>query len=275
MALARCLPGRRSQASCGASPLQRRTPASQYACARAQTQGQKKAPPPKVEPSAAELTFRRHSTYWLLGAGAAVAAYVLLSGQYVQVRVGRGRGWGGWAGWWWVGRVVVGETRRRMAVGRCEECAAAGLGEQGVGVLDAGRHDGPCHAAPRAGAGRGAALLCATTRGECVGLALCRTLTLAAPSHPPGPPRSSPRCWSMRRRAWTTTGTTAMTTTTAVMSNRQRVVWQERAEAGEGNARVHDGLCSVRCWVSCMCIRERLCEMVFVARVGTAGGAAS
>ncbi|PNW85250.1 hypothetical protein CHLRE_03g177900v5 [Chlamydomonas reinhardtii] len=46
--------------------------------------GQKKAPPPKVEPSAAELTFRRHSTYWLLGAGAAVAAYVLLSGQYVQ-----------------------------------------------------------------------------------------------------------------------------------------------------------------------------------------------
>ncbi|KAG2500018.1 hypothetical protein HYH03_002300 [Edaphochlamys debaryana] len=46
--------------------------------------GQKKAPPPKVEPSAAELTFRRHSMYWMAGAGAAIVAYLLMSGRYIK-----------------------------------------------------------------------------------------------------------------------------------------------------------------------------------------------
>ncbi len=51
-------------------------------------QGQKKPAAPKVEPTPAELQFRRNSKYWLLGAGAAVAAYILMSGKYVQVRAG-------------------------------------------------------------------------------------------------------------------------------------------------------------------------------------------
>lgn len=46
--------------------------------------GQKKPAAPKVEPTPAELQFRRNSKYWLLGAGAAVAAYILMSGKYVQ-----------------------------------------------------------------------------------------------------------------------------------------------------------------------------------------------
>ncbi|PNH12717.1 hypothetical protein TSOC_000395 [Tetrabaena socialis] len=51
--------------------------------------GQRKAPPPKVAPTAAELQFRRNSYYWLLGAGAAVAGYILLSGRYIQPGVQR------------------------------------------------------------------------------------------------------------------------------------------------------------------------------------------
>ncbi|EFJ52093.1 hypothetical protein VOLCADRAFT_120339 [Volvox carteri f. nagariensis] len=46
--------------------------------------GQKKTPAPTVEPSSAERQFRRHSYYWLLGAGTAIASYVLLSGRYIQ-----------------------------------------------------------------------------------------------------------------------------------------------------------------------------------------------
>ncbi|GFR41093.1 hypothetical protein Agub_g1737 [Astrephomene gubernaculifera] len=46
--------------------------------------GQKKPSTPKVEPSPAELQFRRHSTYWLVGAGAAVLSYLLMSGRYIQ-----------------------------------------------------------------------------------------------------------------------------------------------------------------------------------------------
>ncbi|GIL73226.1 hypothetical protein Vretimale_4833 [Volvox reticuliferus] len=46
--------------------------------------GQKKPTPTVVEPSPAEQQFRRHSYYWLLGAGAAIASYILLSGRYIQ-----------------------------------------------------------------------------------------------------------------------------------------------------------------------------------------------
>ncbi|KXZ56862.1 hypothetical protein GPECTOR_1g778 [Gonium pectorale] len=46
--------------------------------------GQKKPQQPKVEPTPAELKFRRHSYYWLLGAGSAIVAYILLSGRYIQ-----------------------------------------------------------------------------------------------------------------------------------------------------------------------------------------------
>ncbi|GLC44359.1 hypothetical protein PLESTB_000477700 [Pleodorina starrii] len=46
--------------------------------------GQKKAPPPAVAPSPAELQFRRHSYYWLLGAGATIVSYILMSGRYIQ-----------------------------------------------------------------------------------------------------------------------------------------------------------------------------------------------
>lgn len=47
--------------------------------------GERKAPAPKAPPTQAELEFMRNSRYWMLGAGAAVAGYVVLSGRYVQV----------------------------------------------------------------------------------------------------------------------------------------------------------------------------------------------
>jgi len=48
-------------------------------------QGSQKAKPEKTEPTPAEKLFRRNSRMWLAGAGAAILAYVLLSGQYVRV----------------------------------------------------------------------------------------------------------------------------------------------------------------------------------------------
>ena len=47
-------------------------------------QGQK-ARPVKVELTATEKLFRRNCRLWLVGAGAALIAYVLLSGQYIKV----------------------------------------------------------------------------------------------------------------------------------------------------------------------------------------------
>ena len=38
-----------------------------------------------MELTAAEKLFRRNSRLWLIGAGAALMAYVLLSGQYIKV----------------------------------------------------------------------------------------------------------------------------------------------------------------------------------------------
>ncbi len=51
-------------------------------------QGERKTPAPKAPPTQAELEFTRNSRYWMLGAGAAVAGYVVLSGRYVQVGMG-------------------------------------------------------------------------------------------------------------------------------------------------------------------------------------------
>lgn len=47
--------------------------------------GQKSSKSAKSEPTAAEKSFRRNSRLWLFGASAALSAYVLLSGGYVQI----------------------------------------------------------------------------------------------------------------------------------------------------------------------------------------------
>ena len=44
-----------------------------------------KSKPVKADLTEAEKLFRRNSRLWLIGAGAAVLAYVLLSGQYIRV----------------------------------------------------------------------------------------------------------------------------------------------------------------------------------------------
>ena len=44
-----------------------------------------KKKPVKADLTDAEKLFRRNSRLWLIGAGAAVLAYVLLSGQYIRV----------------------------------------------------------------------------------------------------------------------------------------------------------------------------------------------
>lgn len=44
-----------------------------------------KPKPKKVEPTAAENQYHRNSQLWLMGAGAAIAGYVVLSGRYVKV----------------------------------------------------------------------------------------------------------------------------------------------------------------------------------------------
>lgn len=47
-------------------------------------QGQRKDTP-KPTPTATERAFKRNSLLWLLGAGVAIAGYVLLSGRYIQL----------------------------------------------------------------------------------------------------------------------------------------------------------------------------------------------
>jgi hypothetical protein len=39
----------------------------------------------KTEPTEAEKSFKYYSRLWLIGAGAAMLGYVILSGQYVKV----------------------------------------------------------------------------------------------------------------------------------------------------------------------------------------------
>ncbi len=51
---------------------------------RPSLQGQK-TKQTKPEPTDAEKLFKRNSRLWLIGAGAALLAYVLLSGQYIKV----------------------------------------------------------------------------------------------------------------------------------------------------------------------------------------------
>ena len=49
-------------------------------------QGQRPKSSFKQEPSAAERRAQRIGTLWMVGAGAAIAVYVLLSGHYIQVQ---------------------------------------------------------------------------------------------------------------------------------------------------------------------------------------------
>ena len=56
-----------------------------FPCVACKLQGNQKSKQEKVESTPAEKLFLRNSRLWLLGAGAAILAYVLLSGQYIRV----------------------------------------------------------------------------------------------------------------------------------------------------------------------------------------------